>query len=113
MGFEDLIGWMAFSHQGIFNATMVGGEIGVALNQMVLGTSQITATFTSCSSSKHDRITMTREIVGTAASQRLSMGILKSTNVKPFELTLHIAIDLTAEITIANSIEFFKGILPI
>ena len=41
------------------------------------------------------------------------MGILKGTNVKAFELTLHIAIDLTAEITIANSIKFFKGILPI
>jgi len=113
MGFEDLIGWMAFTHQGVFDPTMVGGEIGVALNQMVLGTSQIAATFSSCSSSKHDRITMTQESVGTAASQRLPMGILKGTNVKAFELTLHIAIDLTAEITIANSIEFFKGILPI
>lgn len=113
MGCEDLTGWMVFTHQGVFDPTMVGGEIGVALNQMVLGTSQIAATFSSCSSSKHDRITMTRESVGTAASQRLPMGILKGTNVKAFELTLHIAIDLTAEITIANSIEFFKSILPI
>jgi len=45
--------------------------------------------------------------------QLFSLEILKGTNMKPLKLVVNIAIDLPAEIAIANGIEFFKSILSI
>jgi len=110
---------MALTHQIAVQAAEGWGEINLAMDLMFLAAHQITmalARGTSASrSTKDNGITAvgTTSMGTTQTGQLFTLGILKGTNMEPLKLVMDIAIDLPAEITIAQGIEFFKRILSI
>ena len=110
---------MALTHQIAVQAAEGWGEINLAMDLMFLAAHQITmalARGTSASRSTKDHcITAVRttSMGTTQTGQLFTLGILKGTNMEPLKLVMDIAIDLPAEITIAQGIEFFKSILSI
>ena len=114
---------MAITHQITIHAAEGWAEINLAMDLMLLAAHEITmavARGTSTSrSTKDNGIARGATAVGatsmgtTHTGQLFSLGILKGTNVEPLKLVVDIAIDLPAEIAIANGIEFFKSILSI
>ncbi len=114
---------MAITHQITIHAAEGWAEINLAMDLMLLAAHEITmavARGTSTSrSTKDNGIARGTTAVGatsmgtTQTGQLFSLGILKGTNMEPLKLVVDIAIDLPAEIAIANGIEFFKSILSI
>jgi hypothetical protein len=116
---------MALTHQITIHAAEGWAEINLAMDLMLLAAHEITmavavavASRTS-SSTKDNGIARGATAVGATSmgtshtGQLFSLEILKGTNMKPLKLVVNIAIDLPAEIAIANGIEFFKSILSI
>ena len=114
---------MALTHQITIHAAEGWAEINLAMHLMLLAAHEITmavARSTGTSrSTKDNGIARGATAVGptsmgtTHTGQLFTLGILKGTNVEPLKLVVDIAIDLPAEIAIANGIEFFKSILSI
>jgi hypothetical protein len=110
---------MALTHQIAVQAAEGWGEINLAMDLMFLAAHQITmalARGTSASRSTKDNGITAVGATGmgtTQTGQLFTLGILKGTNMEPLKLVMDIAIDLPAEITIAQGIEFFKSILSI
>ena len=112
---------MALTHQITIHAAEGWAEINLAMDLMLLAAHEITMAVASrtSSSTKDNGIARGATAVGatsvgtTNTGQLFTLGILKGTNVEPLKLVVDIAIDLPAEIAIANGIEFFKSILSI
>jgi len=113
---------MALTHQITIHAAEGWAEINLAMDLMLLAAHEITmavAPGTSSTSTKDNGIARGATAVGATSmgtshtGQLFSLEILKGTNMKPLKLVVNIAIDLPAEIAIANGIEFFKSILSI
>ena len=114
---------MALTHQVTIHAAEGWAEINLAMELMLLAAHEITMAVargnSTSRSTKDNGITRGATAVGatsmgtTQTGQLFSLGILKGTNVEPLKLVVDIAIDLPAEIAIANGIEFFKSILSI
>ena len=113
---------MALTHQITIHAAEGWAEINLAMDLMLLAAHEITmavAPGTSSTSTKDNGIARGATTVGATSmgtshtGQLFSLEILKGTNMKPLKLVVNIAIDLPAEIAIANGIEFFKSILSI
>jgi hypothetical protein len=114
---------MALTHQVTIQAAKGWAEIDLAMDLMLLAAHEIAmavarGTSTSCST-KDNGIARGATAVGatsmgtTHTGQLFTLGILKGTNMEPLKLVVDIAIDLPAEIAIAQGIEFFKSILSI
>jgi hypothetical protein len=112
---------MALTHQITIHTAEGWAEINLAMDLMLLVAHQITMAlaWSTSSSTKDNGITCRATAVGatsvgtTQTGQQFTLGILKGTNMEPVKLVVDIAIDLPAEIAIANGIEFFKSILSI
>jgi hypothetical protein len=115
---------MALTHQITIHAAEGWAEINLAMDLMLLAAHEITMAVTvavarGTSSTKDNSIARGAAAVGatsmgtTHTGQLFTLGILKGTNVEPLKLVVDIAIDLPAELAIANGIEFFKSILSI
>jgi hypothetical protein len=110
---------MALTHQIAIQATEGWGEINLAMDLLPLAAHQITLTVARGRSTKDHCVSRGATTVGatsmgtTQTGQLFTLGILNGTNVEPIKLVVDIAINLPAEIAIANRIEFFKSILSI
>ena len=110
---------MALTHQIAIQAAEGWSEINLAMDLLPLASHQITLALARGSSTEDHCISCGATPVGatnmgtTQTGQLFTLGILKGTNVEPIKLVVDIAIDLPAEITIAQGIEFFKSILSI
>jgi hypothetical protein len=110
---------MALTHQITIHTAEGWAEINLAMDLMLLVAHQITMALAWDSSAKDHCVSRGAAAVGatsvgtTQTGQQFTLGILKGTNMEPVKLVVDIAIDLPAEIAIANGIEFFKSILSI
>ena len=112
---------MAITNQITIHAAEGWAEINLAMDLMLLAADEITMAVArgTSRSTKDNGIARGATAVGatsmgtTQTGQLLTLGILKGTNVEPLKLVVDIAIDLPAEIAIANRIEFFKSIFSI
>jgi hypothetical protein len=114
---------MALTHQITIHAAKGWAEINLAMDLMLLAAHQITMAVAvapgTSSSTKDNGIARGATAVGATSmgtshtGQLFTLGILEGTNVEPVKLVVDIAIDLPAEIAIANGIEFFKSIFSI
>jgi hypothetical protein len=112
---------MALTHQITIHAAKGWAEINLAMDLMLLAAHQITMAVApgTSSSTKDNGIARGATAVGATSmgtshtSQLFTLGILEGTNVEPVKLVVNIAIDLPAEIAIANGIKFFKSIFSI